>query len=121
MTRKMVSEQCLSLVGLSDGSMLVVLLCLFPLPELDSSLVAQELMAILHEIGKEWLSDFPLLKCPVDKKELSMFGMKNRRRKMEDRYAICLDLNSLYQLQASDHTHTHTRMHTHAHTHTHCI
>ena len=76
---------------------------LVPMPAagLVSSQIAEDLVSILHQVGKEWRQEFPRLMGPVDRLDLSMFGMKNRRRKMEDRYALCLDLNSLYSLEAS--------------------
>ena len=58
-------------------------------------------MDIIHEVAEDWLKDFPHLKAPVEKVEMSMHGIKNTRRKMEDRYALCLDLNSLFMLEAS--------------------
>jgi hypothetical protein len=61
--------------------------------------VVRELLVLLLAVCKEWLDHFPPLSCPANKTELSMFGMKNTRRKMEDRYAICLDVNSLYGLK----------------------
>ena len=69
--------------------------------KLDGSKVARQLLTLLLAVCKEWLDQFPPLSAPVGKTELSMFGMKNTRRKMEDRYAICLDVNSLYGLKAS--------------------
>ena len=68
---------------------------------LDSCLLARELLKTVHTVCNDWLAEFPSLTAPLDKVELSMFGIKNTRRKMEDRYAICLDLNSLYRLEAS--------------------
>lgn len=68
-------------------------------PVLDGTQVARQLLTIMHTVCKEWLDQFPPLTAPADKLELSMFGIKNTRRKMEDRYALCLDVNSLYRLQ----------------------
>lgn len=65
----------------------------------EGSRVARQLLSAIHATCKEWLSEFPSLLAPLDKTELSMFGMKNTRRKMEDRYALCLDVNSLYGLK----------------------
>ena len=66
---------------------------------LNSASVARELLSIILAVCREWLEQFPRLTAPEDKPELSMFGMKNTRRKMEDRYALCLDVNSLYALK----------------------
>lgn len=66
---------------------------------LDGSKVARELLSIIMAVCREWLDHFPQLQAPVDKAELSIFGMKNTRRKMEDRYGMCLDVNSLYGLK----------------------
>lgn len=63
--------------------------------------MARELLPIILTVCKEWLDHFPCLMAPVDKPELSIFGMKNTRRKMEDRYAMCLDVNSLYALKVN--------------------
>ncbi len=73
--------------------------CLPLLAVLNGGKVARELLTIILTVCREWLNHFPQLTAPVDKPELSIFGMKNTRRKMEDRYAVCLDVNSLYGLK----------------------
>ncbi len=73
---------------------MVIAVCLFVV--LESISLAKYLLETVHQVCKDWCKDFPVLSAPVDKVELSMYGIKNTRRKMEDRYAICLDLNSLY-------------------------
>ena len=81
------SEVCVDMMVLFAGVML------------EGSKVAWQLLNCIFEVCKEWMEQFPVLSAPVDKTEISMFGMKNTRRKMEDRYAICLDVNSLYGLK----------------------
>lgn len=63
----------------------------------DGSLLARGLLTELYGVCKDWSSDLPLLRAPVDKVDLSVFAIKNSRRKMEDRQAICVDVNSLYR------------------------
>ena len=71
-------------------------------PVLSGVLVARQLLSIIHAVCKDWTSQFPSLSAPAEKLDLSMFGIKNTRRKMEDRYALCMDVNSLYGLQVKD-------------------
>ena len=65
----------------------------------DGNLLARSLLTELYGVCKDWSSDFPLLKAPVDKVDLSLFAIKNSRRKMEDKFALCVDVNSLYGLK----------------------
>ena len=67
--------------------------------ELDCRLVGTAVLDIVHRVCKAWHLDFPLLTAPKLKIELSLFGMKNNRRKMEDRHALCVDVNSLFSLK----------------------
>lgn len=66
---------------------------------LSGTEVARQLLTTIFTVCKEWLQQFPSLTAPAHTLEISMFGIKNTRRKMEDRYALCLDVNSLYGLQ----------------------
>lgn len=67
----------------------------------DGDLLARSLLTNLCAVCKDWSTDFPPLKVPVDKVDLSVFAIKNSRRKMEDRLALCLDVNSQYILDVS--------------------
>lgn len=70
-----------------------------PTLELDSRLIGTAVLDIVHQVCKEWNLSFPTLMAPKHKIELSLFGMKNNRRKMEDRHALCVDVNSLFSLK----------------------
>ena len=59
------------------------------------------MLDIVHEVCAEWNTEFPSLMAPKQKIELSLFGIKNNRRKMEDRHALCVDVNSLFSLKVA--------------------
>ena len=83
-------------------------LSLSPL-DLDSRLVGKAVLDVVHEVCSEWNSEFPSLMAPKQKIELSLFGIKNNRRKMEDRHALCVDVNSLFSIKVIFFNHTTTR------------
>ena len=66
---------------------------------LDGKLLARAVVTAVHEICQEWRKTLPPLTCPRERREFSIYAMKNGRRKMEDRHSICVDLNSLYGLK----------------------
>eukprot|EP00731_Ephydatia_muelleri_P023649 Em0015g1232a len=66
---------------------------------LDGALVAKSLVEVIHQVCSDWNKSLPKLTCPSERTELSIYGLKNGRRKMEDRYSLCVDLNSLYGLK----------------------
>ena len=67
----------------------------------DGESLARGLLSILHSVGEDWSANLPVMTAPKDKVELSIFAIKNTRRKMEDRHAVCVDVNSLYSLKVS--------------------
>lgn len=68
-------------------------------PQVDSILLAIVQFELLLEVAKDWSSHLPPLTSPLVKPDLSFFAMKNTRRKMEDRHALCLDVNALFRLK----------------------
>ena len=61
------------------------------------------LLAAILEICQEWSETLPeLTQIPGDI-ELSVYAIKNTRRKMEDRHAICVDINTLFGLKVREH------------------
>ncbi len=69
----------------------------------DSEGVLSALLIELHSVCQEWAGNLPLMTAPVDKVDLSIFAIKNTRRKMEDRHALCVDVNALYGLKVLTH------------------
>ena len=67
----------------------------------DGESLARGLLSILHSVCEDWSANLPVMTAPKDKVELSIFAIKNTRRKMEDRHAVCVDVNSLYSLKVS--------------------
>lgn len=65
--------------------------------------LARGLLSVLHSVCEEWSGNLPFMTAPKDKVELSIFAIKNTRRKMEDRHAVCVDVNSLYSLKGFPH------------------
>lgn len=81
----------------------------FSITELDSELVAKGLLDAIRRVCEEWADSLPELTTPPPgaKHELSLYAMKNARRKMEDKHALCVDVNSLFGLKVSWSTATH--------------
>lgn len=71
--------------------------------ELDSELVAKGLLDAIRRVCEEWAESLPVLTTPGPdaKCDLSLYAMKNTRRKMEDKHALCVDVNSLFGLKVS--------------------
>ena len=69
---------------------------------MDSILLAIVQFELLLEVAKDWSSHLPPLTSPLVKPDLSFFAMKNTRRKMEDRHALCLDVNALFRLKVDE-------------------
>ncbi len=65
----------------------------------DSEGLLGGLLTELHSVCEEWAVNMPTMIAPADKVDLSIFSIKNTRRKMEDRHALCVDVNALYGLQ----------------------
>ncbi len=70
----------------------------------NSDGVLSDLLIELHSVCEEWAASLPLMTAPVDKVDLSIFAIKNTRRKMEDRHALCVDVNALFGLKVWTHT-----------------
>lgn len=77
---------------------------------LDGKLLARAVVTAVHEICQEWSRTLPLLTCPRERREISIFASRNGRRKMEDRHSICADLNSLYGFKVGSETENVTLM-----------
>ena len=71
--------------------------------------MAKGLLDAIRRVCEEWADSLPELTTPAPgaKHELSLYAMKNTRRKMEDKHALCVDVNSLFGLKVSWSTATH--------------
>lgn len=58
------------------------------------------LSAIKHVFSK-WVKGLPKLTQVPGEIEISFHAIKNTRRKMEDRHALCVDINSLFGLKVN--------------------
>lgn len=67
-----------------------------PLSGLDGERVARALLETVQRVCAEWAEALPFLTGPPERVELSLFAIKNTRRKMEDKHALCVDVNSLF-------------------------
>ena len=57
------------------------------------------LLAAILSVCQEWSATLPPLTQVPGDIELSLHAIKNTRRKMEDKYAVCVDINSLFGLK----------------------
>ncbi|XP_039270981.2 protein phosphatase 1F-like [Styela clava] len=57
----------------------------------------------VHHLCEKWKNDFPGFKIPV-LPTYSVCGIKNTRRKMEDRHTVITDLNALLDIKDMPHT-----------------
>lgn len=63
--------------------------------------MSKGLLSSIEKVCEEWAKSLPVLTAPEAKCDLSLFAAKNARRKMEDRHALCVDVNSLFGLKVS--------------------
>ena len=61
--------------------------------------VATAVLGAIEEVCRVWAETLPHLTQVPGSIELSVHAIKNTRRKMEDRHAVCVDINSLFGLQ----------------------
>ena len=66
---------------------------------LDAQLMATALAKAVIDVCEEWSRELPPLFCAKNRPVFSVHTMKNNRRRMEDRYAMCVDVNSLFGLE----------------------
>ena len=66
---------------------------------LSPKAVATALLDAIEEVCRSWAEALPQLTQVPGSIELSLHAIKNTRRKMEDRHAVCVDINSLFGLQ----------------------
>ena len=66
---------------------------------LSPTAVATALLYAIEEVCRSWAEVLPQLTQVPGSIELSLHAIKNTRRKMEDRHAVCVDINSLFGLQ----------------------
>ena len=57
------------------------------------------LLCAVHQVCSEWVEQLPQLTQVPGEIEISFHAIKNTRRKMEDRHALCVDINSLFGLK----------------------
>lgn len=57
------------------------------------------LLTAIQDVCRDWSESLPLLTQVPGSIEISLHAIKNTRRKMEDRHAVCVDVNSLFGLQ----------------------
>lgn len=66
---------------------------------LSATAVGTALLAAILDVCREWTESLPQLTQVPGSIELSIHAIKNTRRKMEDRHAVCVDINSLFGLK----------------------
>ena len=66
---------------------------------LDAQLMAAALAKMVVDVCEEWSRELPPLFCARNRPIFSVYSMKNNRRRMEDRYSLCVDINSLFGLE----------------------
>lgn len=66
---------------------------------LSAAAVGSTLLAAILDVCREWTESLPQLTQVPGNIELSVHAIKNTRRKMEDRHAVCVDINSLFGLK----------------------
>ena len=66
---------------------------------LSATAVAEALLVAIEEVCRLWAESLPPLTQVPGSIELSLHAIKNNRRKMEDRQAVCVDINSLFGLK----------------------
>lgn len=66
---------------------------------LSATAVGSALLAAILDVCREWTESLPQLTQVPGNIELSVHAIKNTRRKMEDRHAVCVDINSLFGLK----------------------
>jgi hypothetical protein len=66
---------------------------------LSATAVGSVLLAAILSVCQEWAESLPHLTQVPGSIELSLHAIKNSRRKMEDRHAVCVDINSLFGLK----------------------
>ena len=57
------------------------------------------LLTAILDVCRDWVKALPPLTQVPGSIEISLHAIKNTRRKMEDRHAVCVDVNSLFGLQ----------------------
>ena len=68
----------------------------------SESLLAVATVRAAHTVCQRWVESLGPLTCPRSRPDFSAFCMKNKRRKMEDRHSICLDINTLYGIKVRE-------------------
>lgn len=66
---------------------------------LSTAAVGSVLLAAILDVCQQWAESLPQLTQVPGNIELSLHAIKNTRRKMEDRHAVCVDINSLFGLK----------------------
>ena len=66
---------------------------------LSAVAVAKALLAAIEGVCQSWAESLPALTQVPGRIELSVQAIRNNRRKMEDRHAVCVDINSLFGLE----------------------
>ena len=66
---------------------------------MSATAVGSVLLAAILSVCQEWAESLPHLTQVPGSIELSLHAIKNSRRKMEDRHAVCVDINSLFGLK----------------------
>ena len=67
---------------------------------LSASAVSMALLTAILDVCRSWSDSLPHLTQVPGSIDLSLHAIKNTRRKMEDRHAVCVDINSLFGLKA---------------------
>lgn len=72
-----------------------------PAPVLNGNLVSAALLSAIKHVCSKWVKGLPQLTQVPGEIEISFHAIKNTRRKMEDRHALCVDINSLFGLKVN--------------------
>lgn len=66
---------------------------------LSATAVCSALLTAIVDVCRVWGESLPNLTQVPGSINLSLHAIKNTRRKMEDRHAVCVDINSLFGLK----------------------
>ena len=70
-------------------------------PDVEGQVLMRIVLKTIHEVCNDWSRETPHFSSPGNKVTYSVHSIKNTRRKMEDRYAVCTDFNALFKIKVS--------------------
>ncbi|XP_062621083.1 protein phosphatase 1E-like [Saccostrea cucullata] len=70
---------------------------------LDASSLMEHIIDMVDEVCQKWNKDLPDIPIPAQVHECYHYEIKNTRRKMEDRYVMLPDMNTLFDLKDFPH------------------